>query len=497
MAKKPKAGSAAKPPPVRVRMYRQGLGDCFLLTFGAGAGRRHMLIDCGTLGKKATTVTLEDVADDILQESGGELDLVVATHEHHDHVSGFREKLFQGITARRAWLAWTEDPKDPDAKRLAIFQQDIGQALAAAARASPKGDRAGLAIKGLLGFFDPDAGGNLGAAEFASTVHKAMEFVRTKMGADVTYLEPGDGPIEDFAPGFRFYVLGPPRDETALGTLGAHGSEHLYGLWAAATRRAAQAGDGGGVLTDAECEAEMPFDARFRSGDRGQARGWYPAYYDDPTQQWRDIETDWLRAAADLALQLDNLTNNTSLALAVERVADGKVLLFPADAQEGSWLSWHDDGLTWTVADAAGLKKKVTAADLLRRTVFLKVGHHASHNATARAKGLELMKQNRNELTAFIPVDREIALGRNPQGSWKMPARPLYRRLLELCEGRVARSDLGWADDATAAENPDVEKEFEDLATPEEWNDWRASQLAAKRAKKVQVHPNFIDYTLK
>jgi hypothetical protein len=35
-----------------------------------------------------------------------------------------------------------------------------------------------------------------------------------------------------------------------------------------------------------------------------------------------------VRAAADLALQLDSMTNNTSLALAIERISDGKVLLF-------------------------------------------------------------------------------------------------------------------------------------------------------------------------
>jgi hypothetical protein len=35
---------------------------------------------------------------------------------------------------------------------------------------------------------------------------------------------------------------------------------------------------------------------------------------------------------------------------------------------------------------------KVKAEDLLERTVLYKVGHHASHNATLRQKGLELMK---------------------------------------------------------------------------------------------------------
>ena len=46
---------------VRARMYRHGLGDCFLLTFGDGAGSRHVLIDCGTLGATTTGVKMKDV----------------------------------------------------------------------------------------------------------------------------------------------------------------------------------------------------------------------------------------------------------------------------------------------------------------------------------------------------------------------------------------------------------------------------------------------------
>ena len=34
---------------VRVRMYRQGLGDCFLLSFPRPGGESHVLIDCGVL----------------------------------------------------------------------------------------------------------------------------------------------------------------------------------------------------------------------------------------------------------------------------------------------------------------------------------------------------------------------------------------------------------------------------------------------------------------
>src|SRR5215217_7857940 len=40
----------------RVRMYRQGLGDCFLITFRQGGKPFHVLIDCGVLVGTADTM---------------------------------------------------------------------------------------------------------------------------------------------------------------------------------------------------------------------------------------------------------------------------------------------------------------------------------------------------------------------------------------------------------------------------------------------------------
>ena len=62
------------------------------------------------------------------------------------------------------------------------------------------------------------------------------------------------------------------------------------------------------------------------------------------------------------------------------------MLLFPADAQIGNWLSWQSLP-PGTAADDAW----ITADDLLARTVLYKVGHHGSHNATLKERGLELM----------------------------------------------------------------------------------------------------------
>src|SRR5206468_2612149 len=117
-------------------------------------------------------------------------------------------------------------------------------------------------------------------------------------------------------------------------------------------------------------------------------------------------DDDWLSASSELALQLDSDTNNTSLALAIELIGSGKVLLFPGDAQVGNWLSWHD--LSWPREGAGDAAPRVTATDLLNRTVLYKVGHHASHNATLREKGLMLMTSP--ALVAMIPVNHPMAL---------------------------------------------------------------------------------------
>src|SRR5215471_7577850 len=71
---------------VRVRMYRQGLGDCFLVTFDFEGEEKHMLIDCGSLGATTTGVKLSDVLEDIGKTTGKHIHLLLATHEHWDHV---------------------------------------------------------------------------------------------------------------------------------------------------------------------------------------------------------------------------------------------------------------------------------------------------------------------------------------------------------------------------------------------------------------------------
>jgi hypothetical protein len=186
-------------------------------------------------------------------------------------------------------------------------------------------------------------------------------------------------------------------------------------------------------------------------------------------EQWRMIEDDWLDNAGALALQMDEDTNNTSLALAIEVIGSEKVLLFPGDAQVGNWLSWHDH--SWNVKDKKGNKVEMNATKLLNQTVFYKAGHHASHNATLKALGLELMTHE--DLVTFVPEKEKQYNG--------IPFSDLVTRLNEKCKGRVLFS----ADKNFKAEDRLNTKP--DELSAQEWDHFK---------DKIKITKLFIEYTL-
>jgi hypothetical protein len=207
----------------------------------------------------------------------------------------------------------------------------------------------------------------------------------------------------------------------------------------------------------ADNQLSCPFDERYRiEQDDAKQTPFFTEHYGfdaGAEEAWRRIDSDWLSVAGELALHLDSYTNNTCLALAIELIESGKVLLFPGDAQVGNWLSWGD--LSWKVKDAEGKTQTVTIDDLLARTVFYKVGHHGSHNATLRAHGLEKMESP--DLVAMIPVHRETAKDQE----WEFPYPPLYKRLKEKSRGRVLLADF--------KSFQEIAKEAQKNLLPEEW----------------------------
>lgn len=465
--KAPKSG-------VTVRMYRQGLGDCFLLAFppSRGSRPRFMLIDCGVLlGTPGGAERVRAVVAHILQSTGGRIDVLVATHEHWDHLSGFEQArdLFDQLKIGEVWVAWTEDPEDPVSRSLRRDRANALRALTATvARLRESGDEDALrradGMSSVLGFFgDPSS---LGAAGKPSGIEQAMDYAVGR-GKPPRYRTPGEGPLPiPGAAGARVYVLGPPKDLDFLKRSDPRSGEAYEARLALDEKAAfvsavlhAQERRGERDMSPEEKAAAklaFPFDKVFRVapedakkdgffqelyyGFPGPATG--PGHPTEEDLEWRRIDTDWMGSAGSLALKLDSDTNNTSLALAIELVPSGKVLLFPGDAQAGNWNSWHK--LEWPrQGSAGGSKDPVTIADLLNRTVLYKVGHHASHNATLREKGLEMMAHP--DLVAMIPVDEQMAhkpKGGSPKG-WDMPFPPLLKRLEEKTNGRVLRVDRG------------------------------------------------------
>ena len=63
---------------------------------------------------------IQDVAAHIKESTGGRIDILVATHQHWDHLSGFvdAKDVFQQIEIGQVWFAWTENPQDSLAKQL-------------------------------------------------------------------------------------------------------------------------------------------------------------------------------------------------------------------------------------------------------------------------------------------------------------------------------------------------------------------------------------------
>jgi hypothetical protein len=454
-ARKPKEAARGA---VRVRMYRQGLGDCFLLSFPGAKGDVHVLIDCGViLGTPDPVPKMKQVVKDIAATTGGRIDLLVGTHEHWDHLSGFvqaREE-FDKLKVGAVWLAWTEDPHDDEAGRLrANRKQKLAALQMGLAHLGPRLGAADAGTKCLaqqakqvLSFFGIDAApaGGLGAAGGSGgTIADAMGWLQRK---GPKYCRPGDVLPLPGVDRVRVYVLGPPTDLAKLHQL-LSGSA-TYGV----TLRAADY-DGAffGAMfpppaapgADDERTQEqkdaydqsMPFGPGYRIPEAAARQdpffqGYYGAAPASDPEGWRRIDSDWLNGAAELALQLDSYTNNTSLALAFE-LPDGRVLLFPGDAQVGNWLSWHE--VTWKDGKE---ELKVTARDLLNRTVLYKVGHHGSHNATLREKGLEMMISP--GLVAMLPVDEEVA---HDVKHWlQMPFKPLLDQLGKRTENRIL-----WAD---------------------------------------------------
>jgi hypothetical protein len=320
------------------------------------------------------------------------------------------------------WVAWTEDETDELAKAL---RKDHDQAVAAVAASAQAVAMAGSPdrAQGLL-----DVLGLLGAA--GEKTKAALDIAKAKVpkGQKPRYWRPTDRPFQVPGTDIRIFALGPPHDLALIRkTLPSKSHPETFEL----------ALDGRGIFPLGVksaldfCDEDVPFADRWTiSLEQARAVPFFQTHYWSPLGESADgrrIDSDWLGLADDLALALQSATNNTSLVLAIE-FGGGDVLLFAGDAQVGNWLSWQN--LKWP---------NMTGPDLLARTVFYKVGHHGSHNATLREKGLEMMTKLR---IAVIPVDQQVAI----KMRWgAMPLESLVAALSKQTDrnnGQTLRTDI-------------------------------------------------------
>jgi beta-lactamase superfamily II metal-dependent hydrolase len=373
-----------QPDELRVRMYRVGFGDCFLVSLPGAERHHHVLIDCG-VHFKGDIHTMPAIVRDIRAETGDRIDLVVVTHAHQDHISGFgtEEAQWANVTVDEIWMPWTENPADPQALELRTRQLSLARKLRAHLTFEKRLDDAtDSLLENFVGF---NLAKNADSMRVARGGFKGPKTLR--------YLDAGRK-FENAAgiDGFDVQVLSPSRDESVLRKMDPPAGQR----WLRA------AGD-----SDATDRVQPFEDAVVARGRVGQAGG--ETLQRTEEKQLRDA----VLADSSLALMLDDVLNNTSLVLLMRYRGAG--LLFPGDAQWGNWSTW----LEKNGADA-----------LLGDVTFFKVGHHGSHNSTPRSI---VPKLTHPDLAAMISTQSK------PFPS--IPKAEMVTSLTAQCHRRAVRSD--------------------------------------------------------
>lgn len=472
---------------VVVRMYGQGFGDCFLLAFprqGMGVDGlqepAYILIDSGVFfGSPGESERLKAVAQNISDSTGGEIDLLVATHEHYDHLSGFNaaKGIWKNIAVRRIWLAWTENMQDKLAKKYQDtleHQAEIKKLAIDLVGSRPALTQELQRIAGVTEFAadtkTTDDKKLKAPDKFAASMDRVLDafarspkdYFKSVPETQVDFCDPGDV-LKVPETGVDAYVLGPPKDEAALATevdpdvysesaanqqaenkdrqkenarrngLAAASNRAELETMGSAIRRHWLQGIHNGTAD--ERDENMPFRETMSLPYASvRQHPFFQNHYFKASYE-RQIEDDWLYGFSRFALQVDQVINNTSLVLAF-RLPNGNVLLFPGDAQGGNWRSWFDIRREdWRRPDGGQVKFKPLPVDLIKRTVVYKVGHHGSHNATLMKAGLEQMPAG---VIAFVPVSRSYP--QKDQG-WSIPLPSLVEALKRKTGGRLVFPD--------------------------------------------------------
>jgi beta-lactamase superfamily II metal-dependent hydrolase len=395
---------------IAIRMYNVGFGDCFLIRLPSPDRDRKILIDCGVHpsgpGPREIRAVVEQIASDVMEDGRPEIDVVIASHRHADHVSGFKTALWDEVIVHEVWMPWTENPRDAEARRILETQSKTAANLAAVP---------GLAADALA-----LANNSLTNAAAMQTLHEGFRgqplrrFLPPRRRDRATF-------TVDTLPGVVVHAMGPSRDPEIIRDMDPpEGASYLL------------------LSANSQTASGLPplaFDSEWIIDE-------LELWQKKPHLVLKSWEIGTLRNlgqldALSVAVSLEKAINGTSLMLMFQI---GKAyLLFPGDAQWGTWQRALADP-EWR--------------DLLAKTTFYKVGHHGSHNATPKAFVNEVLG------TAFWAM----ACTRAGTLTWDIPRKPLLQALRKKCP-QVIRSDRADVKDP-AAVHRDKTKHFVDLAVP-------------------------------
>lgn len=402
MVAKKKKAAAPKPPTfgkntIRVRMYRVGFGDCFLLSLpiaNAAVGaetHKHMLIDCG-VHSQGNLERIDDAVKNIAEITNKKLAVVIATHSHQDHISGFSQE-FSKFEIGEVWLPWCENLQDPTAIKLQNKHNALTERL-----------RDHFAAEGKTSKADRSRRSAIAAIQNLTQNATALNLLRTGFGvnAEVRYLAAG-GSLKSPAgiQGLTVNVLGPPQDQKFLAAMDPPANQRYLRLSGGQTKPLNELRP----LADKwrKTHDELRSENRLSNGDVDEAN--------DETRRFRDSLAS--PSLDSLAFALDQAKNNTSLVTLL--TYRGQQMLFPGDAQWGNWKFWLE---------------QPGAEMILSGVTFFKVAHHGSHNATPKdaLEGMTKGKFAAMVSTQSVPWD-------------SIPRIPLMDRLGEMTNNRAVRSD--------------------------------------------------------
>lgn len=319
---------------ITLRAYNVLFGDCLLVSWDEDDGEHHAWVDFGNFINDPNAV-FTSVYSDILTRTQGNLDLIVVTHKHMDHLEGFytkRKSIAGDFTIKKIWYAHVSPDLDDQFKITEKQIRDLGLL--------PDWIMRG---EGVLGQIYRNNFGIKGLS-----IEDRMEAFLTEVPGTPCYPIYRGVNMDDKLPGglskLKIEILAPEEDSSLYFEplreilLTRNSLDNYFNKQNALTE---------------PLDSESPFD-RPEPKDEERSPLDMLADFSRLRRRLRSGGLDLLRA-------VDETRNNTSLVLAL--TYGDKRLLLAADAEDKSWEVMHDKGANFDSA-------------------LIKIAHHGSTNAS-------------------------------------------------------------------------------------------------------------------